>query len=149
MREAEGQYLFKLITRGCRGCVCAYIFVFSVLFIVHMCECDFGKEDMWTSVIMYTGLHEGMLSDGFVPMLHRLLTQTVWMHVQIHTLTVWFCMSECVALSAVMTSSMLHGLQLLLSVINIPAVEILACIGKHDKTVTHRSPCSQHRLSFV
>lgn len=36
-------------------------------------------------------------------------------------------------------SSMLNGLQLLLSVINIPAVEILACVRKHDKTATHLS----------
>lgn len=35
--RAEGQYLFKLITRGCRGCVCARI---GVLFMVHVCERD-------------------------------------------------------------------------------------------------------------
>lgn len=43
------------------------------------------------------------------------------------------------ALTAAMNNSMLNGLQLLLSAINIPAVEILACIEKHDKTATHLS----------
>lgn len=41
--------------------------------------------------------------------------------------------------SASMTSSAPNGLQLSLGVINIPAVEILACVGKHDKTATHLS----------
>lgn len=70
-----------------------------------------------------------------------------WMSKNTH---LWcdFCLSKCVALSAGMNSSMLNGPQLLLSVINIPAVEILACIGKHDKTATHLLPCSQHRLAF-
>lgn len=53
------------------------------------------------------------------------------------------------ALGSVMTGSTLDGLQLSLGVINIPAAEILACAGKHDKTVTHRAACSEHRLSFV
>lgn len=56
--KAEGQYLFKLITRGCRGCVCVRI---CVLFMVHVCECNFGREDMWESTIMYTSLQENEL----------------------------------------------------------------------------------------
>lgn len=62
--RAEGQYLFKLITGGWRGCECAYMFVFAVLFIracVTTCErivlqhargntqlrCDFARASVW------------------------------------------------------------------------------------------------------
>lgn len=47
------------------------------------------------------------------------------------------------------TGSELRGLQLSLGVINIPAVEFLACVRKHDKTASHLSSCSQRRLAFV
>lgn len=77
-------------------------------------------------------------SAGERAILQSLLIQTVGTHVRIRD----FCVSERLA----MTSSVLHGLQLSLAVINIPAV---ACVGKHDKTASHLSPSSQHRLSFV
>lgn len=63
---------------------------------------------------MCTGLQENVF--------HSLLIQTVGTHVRICD----FCVSERLAV----TSGVLHGLQLSLAVINIPAVEILACVGE-------------------
>lgn len=54
--------------------------------------------------------------------LRSLLIQTVGTHVRICD----FCVSERLAV----TSGVLHGLQLSFAVINIPAVEILACVGE-------------------
>lgn len=132
--RAEGQYLFKLITRGRKACVCVHTYS-CLVFIVHMC----GKEDKWGSMIVYTSLHMSMHRHGFY-----------WYKQCKHTL-LW-CDPAWASVwppSASMTSSAPNGLQLSLGVINIPAVEILACVGKHDKTATHLPLCSQHSLSFV
>lgn len=120
--RAEGQYLFKLITSRCKACV--YVHTYSCLvFIAHTC----GKEDMWGSVIAYASLHMSVHRHGFYWYKHtRLWCDSAWA-------------SAWPPPSASMTSSAPNGLQLSLGVINIPAVEILACVGKHDKTATHLS----------
>lgn len=130
--RAEGQYLFKLITMGWRGCV--YACVHAYLYIqrlVHSAHAT-GKSTCERQICANARSGDCQRTESKHAHLRRCSARAV----------------VCVAPEC----SVLNGLQLLLRVINIPAVEILACTGKHDKTATHLSlflPCSQHRLSFV
>lgn len=72
--RAEGQYLFKLITSGCKACVYVHTYL-CLVFIVHTC----GKEDMWGSVIVYASLHMSVHRHGFYWYKHtRLWCDSAW-----------------------------------------------------------------------